>query len=174
MPWQTMTNRGKPSQDYQDSLVQLFERYGMTRRNIKRRKRDFSRADIWANDIYEAEVRTRIGIGPYDDPPETYSRINAKTSWLSIKRYDRQPIKDWRDLQAIKNDICGPEAEGLEIYPAESRKVDMANQYHMFVVYDGHVPFGFNYGKPEVDYDGHFLKKNEDIMGTKGRQREVS
>jgi len=28
--------------------------------------------------------------------------------WLSIRRNDREPIRDWRDLQRIKNEIVGP------------------------------------------------------------------
>jgi hypothetical protein len=51
---------------------------------------------------------------------------------LSIKRNDKEPIHDWRDLQAIKNWICGPETEAMEIYPAESRLVDSANQFHLW------------------------------------------
>lgn len=64
---------------------------------------------------------------------------------LSIRRLDREPVRDWRDMQAIKNQLVGPECEGVELYPAESRKVDAANQYHMWVVKDPQVrfPFGF-------------------------------
>lgn len=64
---------------------------------------------------------------------------------LSIKRNDRAPIHDWRDLQEIKNELVGPECEGVELYPAESRRVDSANQYHLFVIsVPGHRwPFGF-------------------------------
>jgi hypothetical protein len=51
---------------------------------------------------------------------------------LSIKRNDREPIMDWRDLQAIKTAICGAEVEALQIFPAESRVVDTANQYHLY------------------------------------------
>lgn len=51
---------------------------------------------------------------------------------ISIKRRDKEPIHDWRDLQEIKNQICGPEVEAIELYPAESRKVDSANQFHLF------------------------------------------
>ena len=40
-------------------------------------------------------------------------------AWLSIKRRDREVIRDWRELQAIKNAIVGPEHEGFELYPAE-------------------------------------------------------
>jgi hypothetical protein len=40
---------------------------------------------------------------------------------------------DWRDLQAIKNQLCGDEAEAIQLFPAESRVVDTANQYHLWV-----------------------------------------
>jgi hypothetical protein len=52
---------------------------------------------------------------------------------LSIKRFDREAIRDWRHFQQIKNDICGPETEAVELYPAESRLADNANQYHLWV-----------------------------------------
>ena len=51
---------------------------------------------------------------------------------LSIKRNDREPIHDWRDLQAIKNILCGEEVEAFELYPSEARKVDSANQFHLW------------------------------------------
>jgi hypothetical protein len=53
--------------------------------------------------------------------------------WLSIKRIDREPIMDWRDLQAIKSALCGAEAEAIQLFPAESRVVDTSNQYHLYV-----------------------------------------
>ena len=64
---------------------------------------------------------------------------------LSIKRIDRKPIHDWRDLQEVKNKLIGPECEGFELYPSESRKVDTANQYFLFVCTDKsfRIPVGF-------------------------------
>ena len=65
---------------------------------------------------------------------------------LSIKRNDREIIHDWRDLQEIKNQLIGEEHEGIELYPAESRRVDSANQYHIFVLKEKSLrfPFGFD------------------------------
>lgn len=65
--------------------------------------------------------------------------------WLSFKRNDRKPIGDWRVKQRIKNAIAGPEREGVELYPAESRLVDGANQYHMVILAEEGLrfPFGF-------------------------------
>lgn len=56
---------------------------------------------------------------------------------LSIKRNDREAIHDWRDFQRIKNELCGPEWEAVELYPAESRLVDTSNQYHLWACRSG-------------------------------------
>jgi hypothetical protein len=85
--------------------------------------------------------------------------------WLSIKRLDREAIHDWRDLQRIKNEICGPECEGIELYPAESRLVDTSNQYHLYVFAPGvRVPLGF---QERLVMEG----KTSDPMASKAEQR---
>jgi hypothetical protein len=67
---------------------------------------------------------------------------------LSIRRVDRRPCRDWRDFQAIKNQLCGPEREGLELYPAESRVIDTANQFHLWVMPEGKkLEIGWNCGR---------------------------
>lgn len=75
--------------------------------------------------------------------------------WLSIKRKDKEAMHDWRDLQLIKNAICGKEREALELYPAESRLVDSSNQYHLFVMPEGES-FPFGYGDRLVVEGGRF------------------
>jgi len=71
---------------------------------------------------------------------------------LSIKRHDREPIRDWRDLQRIKNELCGTTAEACEIFPADDRLVDTANQYHLWCLKPGYqFPWGFNDGKVTDD-----------------------
>lgn len=64
---------------------------------------------------------------------------------LSVRRLDRQPIHDWRDLQRIKNELVGPEHEAVELYPAESRLVDSSNQYHLWCLESptARFPFGW-------------------------------
>jgi hypothetical protein len=62
---------------------------------------------------------------------------------LSIKRNDKNPLHDWRDLQRIKNEILGPEEEAVELYPAESRLVDGANQYHLWSFVGQKIPVGY-------------------------------
>lgn len=88
---------------------------------------------VFKNDVYQVSIR----------------RCNPEMLHLSIKRIDREVIHDWRDLQEIKNQLVGPEYEAVELYPAESRVVDTANQYHLWVVTDPgyRFPFGFSEGR---------------------------
>lgn len=46
-----------------------------------------------------------------------------------------------RFRSTIKNALVGPEHEAIELYPAESRKVDSANQYHLWALLDPEVRF---------------------------------
>lgn len=87
---------------------------------------------VYANDQYQVVVRECAC--PWGDMLH-----------LSIKRLDREPVHDWRDLQEIKNQLVGEEHEGIELYPAESRRVDSSNQYHIWVLKEKGLffPFGF-------------------------------
>ena len=68
---------------------------------------------------------------------------------LSIKTLDKRPARDWRDFQRIKNELVGEECEGLELFPAESRLVDTANQYHLWVYRNPNfrIPVGWECGR---------------------------
>lgn len=69
-----------------------------------------------------------------------------ETGWLyiSIRNEDRSSRHDWREFQDIKNQIAGEERIAIELYPEESRKVDEANQFHLFVLPEGsEIPIGF-------------------------------
>ncbi len=62
---------------------------------------------------------------------------------LKIKAHDKRCVRDWRDMQRIKNEICGTEAEGVELYPAEDRLVDEVNEFHIYVLHPAtSFPFG--------------------------------
>ena len=95
-------------------------------------KQDDGFYEVYLNDMYQVAV---------------YDRENPKTNviHMSIKRCDRQTIHDWRHLQEIKNLLIGPNHEAIELYPAEDRRVDAANQYHLWVWKDPNFrfPIGF-------------------------------
>ena len=86
--------------------------------------------EIWVNDTYQVNKR------------------NWDENWihLSIKTWDKSARHDWREFQQIKNELVGPEFEALELYPAEDRKVDTVNQFHLWVIAnpDNRVPVGWN------------------------------
>lgn len=76
----------------------------------------------WGNDIYSVCL---------------YRDTDSGWDHISYHRRDHKPIRDWRDGQRIKNEVCGPEREGIELYPAESRVVDSANEFHIWVAPEG-------------------------------------
>lgn len=81
---------------------------------------------IWENNLYIVEV--------INEPPHLH---------LDIRRKDARQCRNWRHLQWIKNEIVGPEHEAVELFPAESRLVDTANQYHLWVRTDTGYRFPF-------------------------------
>jgi hypothetical protein len=85
---------------------------------------------IFRNDVYTVKV--------HPQPPFIH---------LAIHRNDGKAGSHWRDFQEIKNQIVGCEHEALEIYPAESRKVDTAHEYHLWVYIDPNyrIPLGFRH-----------------------------
>ena len=55
-------------------------------------------------------------------------------TWLSIRIDNGQTyLEDWRDFQAIKNDLCGEDRQAVQIYPPESMLHDTDNVFHLFV-----------------------------------------
>jgi len=70
----------------------------------------------------------------------------SNTVWLSIRIDNGDThLCDWRDFQSIKNDFCGEEYCAIEIYPPESRLVDMANVFHLWVFPEGiDIPIGWS------------------------------
>lgn len=53
----------------------------------------------------------------------------------------------WRDKQRIKNELFGPERTAVEVFPAESRLVDGANMFHLWILPAGTtLPFGLESG----------------------------
>lgn len=105
------------------------------------RRRGQIQERVWKNDLYTVFVDQHAPHGFGDEV----------VVWeLSIKRNDKEPIHDWRHLLAIKNELCGQEVEAFELYPAESRVMDTANQYYLYAIMAPvgfRFPVGFTLGK---------------------------
>ena len=112
----------------------VMAKFNVDKAEAKRIVRSNQQERVYLNDLFQVHVRE---FEPADGWPSMLH--------LSIRRRDREPIRDWRHMQQIKNALVGAQNEGVEIYPAESRLVDEANQYHMYVLKDPELrfPFGF-------------------------------
>lgn len=114
----------------------LAERYQISLEDAQRQSEILASQSVYVNQSHQVNVSV---------VKEPFGAEYGDMAWLSIKRRDRAPIHDWRELQEVKNLLIGPQHEGFEIYPAESRLVDTANQYHVFVFLNAAVrmPVGF-------------------------------
>lgn len=76
--------------------------------------------EIWGNRLYTASVMRWEDGWPLGGGP-----------WVKIGIHcqDGEARHDWREMQAIKNDIVGPDWEAVELFPAEARLVDPSNMY---------------------------------------------
>jgi hypothetical protein len=113
--------------------------------------------EAWRNDLYTVVVR-HIGHGALH---------------LSLHRHDRAAVRDWRHLQAIKNEIAGPERTAVEVFPPESLLVDASNEYHLWVMPpETEVPFVIPVSNVMTEEEGKQQMREYGITGpTKARQR---
>ena len=101
--------------------------------------------ETWGNDRYTVSVRFLDG--DRDGFVE-----------LSVHNYNRTPHVPWRHLQQIKNEVLGGDREAVQIFPAEDRLVDTANEFWLYVYPKGKAPMrrgkplGMNFGR-KVVYD---------------------
>lgn len=83
---------------------------------------------------------------------------------LTIKRHDGAPVRDWEDVQRIKTELIGPECEGVEMYPAESRRIYENDACHLWVFESGYkFPFGFVQGPTADDDESTDLVKKPEV-----------
>lgn len=116
-------------------VINIAETQGCSIEEAHKIAARFRREKVFLNDFYQVNMR-------YVEWPG-----GKQIAHLSIKRRDKEAIHDWRHIQEIKNLLVGEECEGFELYPAESRLVDEANQYHLWVFTDSTVRI------PVGDYD---------------------
>jgi len=130
-------------------VAECVRSYGVTEEKARELlAMEHARSRFFVNAIYQVQVQDHGSQG---------------ITHLNIRRRDGGMIKDWRHFQQIKNEICGPEREAVEIYPAESRKVDATNKWHLWVLPEGmKMPFGFT--ERDVNYT-----ENRDVPGMRQR-----
>jgi hypothetical protein len=111
---------------------------------------EHAKCAYYVNDLYQVEVT-----------PMSSDELFA--CQINIRRRDGGMYKDWRHFQQIKNETVGPEREAVEVYPAESRKVDTCNKWHLWVLPEGQcVPTSWS--ERDVQYD-----ENRNVPGLRQR-----
>ena len=113
--------------------------------------------ETWGNDKYTVNVHLISGKGR-----------NGFVE-LAIHNHNRTPHIPWRHLQQIKNEVLGPEREAIQIYPAESRLVDTANEFWLYVYPTGEAPMRKRGVKLGMDH-GRNVSYDVDPVGNKSRQ----
>lgn len=83
--------------------------------------------EAWANNLYAVLIRTFI-----DERGEQVIHLAIRTA--------SQLEPPWRDMQRIKNEICGEEATAVQAMPPASELIDEADMYHMWVL-SSRLPF---------------------------------
>jgi hypothetical protein len=65
--------------------------------------------------------------------------LDVQTAWgparhLVVGRYDGKPGISWDVLQALKNEMLGPDACAVEFFPPAHKVVDEVNRRHLWEV----------------------------------------
>lgn len=121
--------------------------------------RNVGKQETYSNDLYLVQINRECnhGFGEANLPDGMFE--------LTIRRMDREAGMDWRHVQLIKNQLVDPECEMVELYPAESRLRDSANQYWYY---------GFNNPKVRFPF-GMFGRVVNDTGGIgKSKQRKLN
>ena len=120
-------------------------------------------AEIYVNDIYQVAVYRNEEA----DELVHLDELKGRCTWLSIKRRDKRPVNNWQDMQTIKNRLVGVDCDAIQIFPAESRMINMANQYHLIVLpSDSWLPFGW--GFRSVDTENRNAEPNGSAQSFRG------
>ena len=119
------------------------------RKRAKKAIKELLKDEIWVNNLYQVNV----------------DRTDKHWTHLSIKRLGKETLQGsaWQHFQWIKNQLVGEEYEGVELYPAESRLINTANQYHIWVMKhpfpEAFVPCGWNEGRVTYSKSNHGSKQ---------------
>jgi hypothetical protein len=152
----------QPIKDRIKAMMLMGEESGfpISREKAKKILNEELKAQMWVNDTYTVKFRE----GKDADQFVMIEDWKGKCAYLSIRRNDREPVDSWRDFQEMKNQLCGPNREAVQLYPAEDRLADMANQYHVWVLPEGIMfPMGF--------FDGRVVSSGDtDHKGIKTKQ----
>lgn len=121
-----------------NKLMKAFSHFTYEQAKISLHKDIY--AETYVNNIYQVAVYR----GKDADDLIHVDELKGRCVWLSIKRRDKRPVNNWQDMQTMKNRLVGVNFDAIQMFPAESRMVNTANQYHLIVLpEDANFPFGW-------------------------------
>jgi hypothetical protein len=153
--WEPLVRRDNdPDFEQNPMQIAMYEKYGVEMHD-----------EVWVNDRYQVVVRFL----PSNDPDLPQGREGMMH--LSIHRFDRRRLRDWRHLQQMKNEIAGEDRWAVEVFPSEDKLVDTSNEYHLWVLPEGEsLPFAFNDGIVTSDEQVERFNEAREQGLHKGRQ----
>jgi len=77
-------------------------------------------AALYVNSRYEVTVRPRV---------LRVAGVPYTVTALGVANVDQSARHDWREFQRVKNELAGEDADAIEFYPAERRRVDPSNWF---------------------------------------------
>jgi hypothetical protein len=102
--------------------------------------------ETWGNDRYTVNVHF------LDGDRDGFVEVG-------VHNHNRTPHVPWRHLQQIKNEVMGADREAVQLFPADDRLVDTANEFWLYVYPVGKAPMrkrevrlGMDHGR-NVAYD---------------------
>lgn len=104
----------------------------------------------------DGTLGVEMDIGPYqvcvrwDWPGSKLSERPRACAMIQVCRADGGSVFDWRDLQQIKNKVCGDAWEAVELFPAEQRLKDPSNARYLWA-FEGRAPLGLPGGRMVLD-----------------------
>ena len=130
----------------------------VVKRLAEKRIDELQQAEVWYSDCGRYKVvkqKLMVGDGV------CHNEMFNGTIWLSIRIDNgKSHLIDWRDFQAIKNDLCGTHLQAVEIYPQEDVLHDTANIFHLWVFpEDIRLPLGW--AMRDVDYTESIEQRGE-------------
>jgi hypothetical protein len=116
--------------------------------------------ETWGNDRYTVSVH--LLDGDRDGFVE-----------FAVHNHNRTPHVPWRHLQQIKNEVLGPDREAVQLFPAEDRLVDTANEYWLYVYPVGKAPMRDRRTKVGMDYGRNVAYDMPDGFGRSRQSQEM-
>ena len=115
-PWQPLRREQRPESVI--SAADYAKSAGCSLQQASENLENIAETPYYSNDVY--------GVGIF--PSKEHGWVN-----LQISRHDGHPPYSWEDKQRIKSELIGDENEGIELFPAESRLVNLEQTHHLWV-----------------------------------------